>query len=59
MKHCTDELQVFNTHEETSKIFLEEVEALLLNELTSDLECDLITPCVDERQGDIIDEDSH
>jgi hypothetical protein len=52
-------LKVLNRLEETPLILGKEVEALMLNQLTSDLKSDLITPCVDERHGDIIDEDSH
>ena len=37
----------------------QEVEALMLDQLTSDFQSDLITPCVDERHGNIINEDGH
>jgi hypothetical protein len=48
LKHSTNELKVLNGFEETPLIFGEEVESFMLNELTSDFQSDLITPCVDE-----------
>lgn len=59
VKHCANELKVFNILEEAPLILGKEVEALLLNQLTSDLESDLITPSVNKRHGDIINEDRH
>jgi hypothetical protein len=59
VKHCSKELQVLDTHEETSEILLEEIESLLLNELSGDFKSDLVTPSVNEGHGDIIDEHGH
>jgi hypothetical protein len=59
MKHCTNKLEILNGLEETSVILGQEVETFMLDQLTSDLQSDLITPCVDERHRDIINEDSH
>jgi hypothetical protein len=59
MKHCTNELEILNGLEETSVILGQEVETFMLDQLTSDLQSDLITPCVYERHRNIINEDSH
>jgi hypothetical protein len=59
MHHSANELQVLDVLEETSLILTQEIEAFMLNELTSNFKCDLITPCVNERHRDVINKDSH
>lgn len=59
MVHTTEELETFDLLLITSVILSKEIEVLELNQLSGDFKCNLITPCIDERHGDIIKEDSH
>jgi len=59
MHHGTKELKVFNSSEDTSLIFRQEVDTLRFNELSDNLESFLITPRVDEWHRHIIKEDRH
>jgi len=59
MVHGSEELHFLNTSEVSTLILGEEIETFLLNELSGNLKSNLITPKVDERHGDIIQEDGH
>lgn len=59
MVHGTEELKTFNSLLVTSLIFGKEIEVLELNELSGNLEGNLITPSVDEWHGHVIKEDGH
>jgi hypothetical protein len=59
MIHGTQELQVVDGLEDTTGVLIQEVEALLVNKLTSDFKSNLITPSVHERHGQIIKEEGH
>jgi len=57
MIHGTDVGKIFNTLEITSLSFIEPIETSLLNKLSYNLKCNLITPFIDERHTQIINED--
>ena len=59
MVHGSEELHSLDTSEVSTLILRKEIETFLLNELSGNLKSDLITPKVDERHGDIIEEDGH
>jgi len=52
-------LKSFDASEVTTVVLGQEVETLMVDELSHNLESDLITPSVDEWHGHIIEEDSH
>ena len=59
MVHGSQELEVVDGLEGTSQVLLKEVETFLVNELASDLEGNLVTPSVDERHAQVVQEEGH
>ena len=58
MVHSSQELKASDFLGVTSLFLVQEVEAAEVNELTGDLERDLILPLVDLRHGEVIKEDN-
>jgi hypothetical protein len=57
--HGSKELQLVDPVELTTVILAQEVETLLVHELTRDFKSDLITPSINERHAQVIKEDGH
>ncbi len=58
MSHSCHELEAEDLLELTSFLLIEEIEATSIDELSGDLEGNLILPLVDLRHGEVIKEDS-
>mmetsp|Transcript_14252 Transcript_14252/g.27759 ORF Transcript_14252/g.27759 Transcript_14252/m.27759 type:complete len:238 (-) Transcript_14252:7532-8245(-) len=57
--HCSDESNVFDCHALTTLVFLEEVNASFFDHLTDNFQSRLVTPVVDFRHRDVIQENGH
>jgi hypothetical protein len=56
MAHSSQIVKVLDIHELSTQFFLKRIESTVVNELTSDLECNLVTPFVHLWHRDIIQE---